>query len=174
MRLRNPNLGPNSGKRILDARILDPNSRVEFFDSVFFQQKRPPEKFTLEKFTSRNSHRKIHPRIWAEKFTLHFCMAILLILWNLFNRFRGDSVASFLPLSDFKSLAVLIGNRSGWTTGASDDGNEWRKYRVVPRTRPLRPCGLLDFQGRHGITPVVRWTLGEQLTGFYKPGLECL
>ena len=46
--------------------------------TLFFQQKRPPEKFTLEKFTSQNSHRKIHPRIRAEKFTLHFCRAILL------------------------------------------------------------------------------------------------
>ena len=39
-----------------------------------------PEKFTLEKFTSRNSHQRIHPRIRAEKFTLHFCRAILLIV----------------------------------------------------------------------------------------------
>ena len=41
LRLRNPNLGPNSGKRILDARILDPNFWVEFFDSVFSSQKGP-------------------------------------------------------------------------------------------------------------------------------------
>ena len=38
LRLRNPNLGPNSVKRILDARIVDSNSWVEFFDSVSFQQ----------------------------------------------------------------------------------------------------------------------------------------
>ena len=78
LRLRNPNLGPNSVKRILDARILDPNSWVEFFDSVFVQQKRPPEKFTLEKFTSQNSPSKIQPRNRAKKFTLHLCRAIWL------------------------------------------------------------------------------------------------
>ena len=48
-------LGPNSGKRILDARILDPNSWVEVFNSVFFQQKRP-----LKNSPSRNSPPKIH------------------------------------------------------------------------------------------------------------------
>ena len=62
LHLGNPNLVPNSGKSILDARISDPDSWVEFFEPVFFQQKRPPEKFTLEKFTSRNSPYKIQPR----------------------------------------------------------------------------------------------------------------
>ena len=66
------------GNRILGARILDPNSWVKFFDSVFFQQKRPPEKFTLEKFTSQNSPSKIQPRNRAKKFTLHLCRAIWL------------------------------------------------------------------------------------------------
>ena len=41
LRLRNPNSGPNSVKRILDARILDPNSWVEFFDSVFPAKEAP-------------------------------------------------------------------------------------------------------------------------------------
>ena len=51
-----------------------------------------------------------------------------------------------------------------------DNGNEWRKFGVVPRSRPLRPCfilsllsleteGLLAFQGRAGITSIVRWNL---------------
>ena len=62
LHLRNPNLGPNSAKRILDARISDPNSWVEFFGPIFFQEKRPPEKFTVEKFTSQNSPSKIQPR----------------------------------------------------------------------------------------------------------------
>ena len=74
MRLRNPNLGPNSVKQILDTRILDPNSWVECFD-CFFQQKRPPEKFTVEKFTSQNSPSKIQPRNRTKKFTVHFCRA---------------------------------------------------------------------------------------------------
>ena len=61
LHLRNPNLGPNSAKRILDARISDPNSWVEFFGPIFpgFQ----------------NSPSKIQPRNRAEKFTLHLCRA---------------------------------------------------------------------------------------------------
>ena len=46
-----------------------------------------------------------------------------------------------------------------WTTAAPDNGNEWRKFRVVPRLHPFAlPCfvlcligveaeGLLDYQG---------------------------
>ena len=67
MHLRNPNLGPNSGKQILEARILDPNSWVEFF-ILFFQQRKAPRKFTLKKFTSQNSPSKIQPRI-AKKYS---------------------------------------------------------------------------------------------------------
>ena len=48
---------------------------------------------------------------------------------------------------------------------------EWRKCHIAPRTHPLRPVvfcnfsmdletkGLLDFQGRRGITSVVWWTI---------------
>ena len=54
--LRNrPNSGPNSVKRILDARISDPNSWVEFFDSVFSSERGP-----LKNSPSRNSPPKIH------------------------------------------------------------------------------------------------------------------
>ena len=55
LHLRNPNLGPNSGKQILDARILGPNSWVKFFDSVF-SSRRGPQKNS----PSRNSPPKIH------------------------------------------------------------------------------------------------------------------
>ena len=55
LRLRNPNSGPNSVKRILDARILDPNSWVEFIDSVFSSKRGP-----LKNSPSRNSPPKIH------------------------------------------------------------------------------------------------------------------
>ena len=55
LHLRNPNLGPNSAKRILDARISDPNSWIEFF-GPFFSRKRGP----LKNSPSRNSPPKIH------------------------------------------------------------------------------------------------------------------
>ena len=78
LRLWNPNLGPNSGKRILDARISDPNSWVEFFGPIFSRKRGP-----LENSPSRNSPPKIHlpkfnPENWAKKFTLHLCRAIWL------------------------------------------------------------------------------------------------
>ena len=62
LHLRNPNLGPNSGKRILDARILDPNSWVEFLDSVFSSKRGP-----LKNSPSRNSPPKIHVSKFSEK-----------------------------------------------------------------------------------------------------------
>ena len=49
-----------------------------------------------------------------------------------------------------------------WTTGVSDNGNDWRKFRAVPLSYPLRPLivyfvligveteGLLDCQGKAG------------------------
>ena len=52
--------------------------------------------------------------------------------------------------------------RYDWTTGVPDNGNDWRKFRAVPRSYPLRfPCfvlrligletkNVLDFQGRAG------------------------
>ena len=72
-----------------------------------------------------------------------------------------------------------FGDRYDRTSGGLYDGNEWRKYRVVPRTHPLRSCisacfnrsgskrakGLLDFQGRRGITSVIRWSLRPVIFG---------
>ena len=36
-----------------------------------------------------------------------------------------------------------------WTAGAPDNGNDWRKFRVVPRPHPLRPsfCPLFNRGG---------------------------
>ena len=73
-------------------------------------------------------------------------------------------------------LHTRIGNQYGWTTGGPYDGNEWRKYHVVPRAHPLRPLvcisligletkRLLDLQGRRGITSVVRWNLRPVIFG---------
>ena len=32
-----------------------------------------------------------------------------------------------------------------WTNGAPDNGNEWRKFRAVPRSYPLRSLGVCTF-----------------------------
>ena len=42
-----------------------------------------------------------------------------------------------------------------WTTGVSDNGNDWRKFRVVPRSHPFRPL-VLYFVNRGGNRRVFR------------------
>ena len=43
----------------------------------------------------------------------------------------------------------FFGDRYDWTTGAPDNGNEWGKFRAVPRSYPLRPlfCALFNIGG---------------------------
>ena len=64
-----------------------PNFGPEFLGRIFwlcfFLQKRPPEKFTLEKFTSQNSRSKIQSRNRTKKFTLHLCRTVWLIILEM-------------------------------------------------------------------------------------------
>ena len=59
--------------RILEPRILGPNSGIEMLGPAFSNKKSPLKNSPPKKFTAQNSHQKNHPRIRAEKFTLHFC-----------------------------------------------------------------------------------------------------
>ena len=71
----------------------------------------------------------------------------------------------------------LVGDRYDWTTGAPDNGNDWRKFCVVPRSYPLRSLvlcfgfvgvdaeGLLDYQEWAGIISIVRWNLRPVIFG---------
>ena len=67
-----------------------------------------------------------------------------------------------------------------WTTGAPHDGNEWKKYRAVPRAHPSRTLlyayltrsgskGLLAFQGWCGIASAVRSNLRRSSSSGPKP-----
>ena len=58
----------------------------------------------------------------------------------------------------------------------SDNGNEWRKFRVVPRLHPCVPWfvlrligveaeGLVDYQGTVGIMSIVWWNLRPVIFG---------
>ena len=63
-----------------------------------------------------------------------------------------------------------------------DNGSEWRKFRIVPRSHPLRPLvlylvenfkgveaeELLDYQGRAGIISIVRWNFRPVLCSVEK------
>ena len=91
------NLGPNSGKRILDARILDPNSWVKFFHPVFSSKRAPPPQ------NSKKIHLpKFNPEIGQKTFTLHLYRSIWLRHFLAFSR----RFFSTFPLV-FLSLRVL-------------------------------------------------------------------
>ena len=68
----------------------------------------------------------------------------------------------------------LFHEQHAWTTGVPDNGHEWRKFRVIPRSHHLCPCTLftrggnrrlLDYQGRAGIMSTVRWNLRPVIFG---------
>ena len=48
-------------------------------------------------------------------------------------------------LSTMSSRSCFVGDRYDWTTGAPHDGNEWRKYRIVPPAHPSRPLVYAYF-----------------------------
>ena len=76
---------------------------------------------------------------------------------------------------------VRLTSGTDMTTRVPDNGNDWRKFRVVPRLHPLRPLvlyfvykgveaeGLLDYQGRAGIISIVRWNLRPVIFGVDNP-----
>ena len=57
----------------------------------------------------------------------------------------------FFPLSKLPrgegNFETIVHARYDWTTGVPDDGNVWRKYRVVPRAYPSHPLFVLIFIG---------------------------
>ena len=82
--------------------------------------------------------------------------------------FRGRRAADRIYV--LKVYVPFSFPRYDCTIGGPQDGNEWRKYRVVLCAHPSRPLFMLieigleakalsDFQGRRGITSVVRWNL---------------
>ena len=125
LHLRNPNLGPNSAKRILDARILDPSSWVEFLDSVFSSKRGP-----LKNSPSRNSPPKIHPskfnpeigqKIHIAPLQGHLCENVFLnVLGNFFSN-NGNCASTKVSchgttstkIEDTLAVAQKIGPRFG-------------------------------------------------------------
>ena len=83
----------------------------------------------------------------------------------------------FPPRRSFRESLVFFRERYDWTTRVPDNGNDRRKFRVVPSLAPLAsPCfvlcligveteGLLDYQGRAGIISIVRWNLRPVIFG---------
>ena len=75
-----------------------------------------------------------------------------------------------MPHPSFGNLPFGVHAQYDWPTGVPDDGNEWRKFRVVPRSHPLCPllCTLFNRVGNRrafrlpeegGIISIVRWNL---------------
>ena len=129
---RNPNLGTKPGKRVLNARILDPNS---------------------EKFTSRNSPSKIQPRNRAEKFTLHLCRAVWMtkfwtrelvatkeacVRWKL----RRSSASYHEGMAEHLPITLTI--PAFCTTNSTGNGNHCETLLYRKRSDPSKqresPC----------------------------------
>ena len=78
------------------------------------------------------------------------CPALLQLIWDVVLAgvvpFLGLVPAplhqcSFSRHGQLDSLLSFI-HAQYWTTGVPDNGDEWRKFRVVPRSHPLRSLTL--------------------------------
>ena len=47
-----------------------------------------------------------------------------------------------IPPVSYLWRKASLGDGYDWTTGVTDNGNDWRKFRVVPRSHPLRALVL--------------------------------
>ena len=74
---KHPNLGSNSRKRILDARILDPNSWVEFLHFVFSSRRGPQINSLSRNSPPKKSPSIIQPRNGAKQ--ISHCTSVWLI-----------------------------------------------------------------------------------------------
>ena len=116
-----------------------------------------------------SAKRQIH---WYRPF---FCP----IAWPFRKHFKGrDWYWCRFFFSIVNNLA--IGDRYDWTTGALSNGNEWRKFRAVPRRTSLVPLAFPCFVPLYGgtfarsyssSTAKLRiWTL--RIWGFRGPGFR--
>ena len=94
---------------------------------------------------------------------------------------KSEDIGGKRPFSSvfwiIPSALRTLWKRANWKTGVPDHGNEWRKFRAVPRLYPLRSLvlhfvsigveteGLLDYQRRAGIISIVRWNLRPVIFG---------
>ena len=109
----------------------------------------------------------------------------MVIVWPSFGQWMGQHdcrmicqmIRVMLQFNHRCLSEKKIGDQYDWTTGVPDNGNDWRKFRVVPRS--AFPCfvrcligveteGLLDYQGRAGIISIVRWNLRPVIFGVEK------
>ena len=82
---------------------------------------------------------------------------------KIFHRHFSTKHKKFFTAQNLhKKKVFFFGDQYDWTTGVPDNGNDWRKFRAVPRSYPLcSPCfvlrwigletkNVLDYQGRAG------------------------
>ena len=71
---------------------------------------------------------------------------------SLGRSMRNEGVSqTLLPTASFRPFfpSQKVGDRYDWTTGAPHDGNERKRYRVVPRAHPSRAL-LYAYFNRSG------------------------
>ena len=90
---------------------------------------------------------------------------------------KRDKWSQFTDFRKFCRSSLRIHAQYDWTTGAPDNGNEWRKFPCRTSLVPLAfhhfvLCligvvteGLLDYQGGRGIISIVRWNLRPDISG---------
>ena len=92
----------------------------------------------------------IHLQCWEVLQFWQFSGSTVYFAYFLFlgNEAFGRRCFSQKP-ADVRRKPKKIGDRYDWTTGVPDNGNDWRKFRAVPRSYPLRSlvCTLFNKGG---------------------------
>ena len=140
--IRNPNLGLNAGKRILDARILDPNSWVKVF-ILFFPARKAPRKFHpqeihLPKSTFQNSTQKAGKNIHVARLQGHLAgitgpsvpLTGLFSLLNCRSRAGGLELSRFLGVLKKKGSPARVNRMYHW---AHNDYSQLSCFRALIR-----------------------------------------
>ena len=55
------------------------------------------------------------------------------------------------PRTALYRMLIGDGDQYDWMTGRPHEGNEWRKFHVVPRSHPLRPCVFANRSRSKGV-----------------------
>ena len=131
-RLWNPNVGPNSGKWILDARILDPNCLTLFFvPAKEAPWKIHPRETHLPEFTFQNSTQKSGQKIHIAPLQGH-------LWWHFFGEFVCNVVRA---RSQFWESA----RNSVWGPEKKNQKNSRGLWRSRRRKSSSVPAGVANF-----------------------------
>ena len=158
---------------------------VAGFFLLIFCEKKCPEK-SSKKIPSKilqQLHNKIPDTFLQRVRANTFGKLVTIFTWKLVSRTSKQVSRNLGPLwpgvsndTNLKDSLRILHAQYDWMAGVPDNGDEWRKFRAVPRLYPLRflvlSCligveteGLLDYQGRAGIISIAQWNLCPVIVG---------